>query len=52
MLKQELIRQIEEARDEVNNAMRAYEDIQDKEGLIHLSEEIDELIMTYMQLTK
>lgn len=52
MFKKELIRRIEVARGELNNAKCGYEQTEDKEEIIHLSEKLDELIVEYMQITK
>lgn len=52
MLKKELIRRIEVAREELNSAMGSYEEVENKEKIIHLSEKLDKLIVEYMQITK
>lgn len=52
MLRHEIVRQIEEARQELNDMLGTYEDGQDDEDIIHLSQCLDELILQYMQLTK
>lgn len=52
MLKEELMRQIEETREELNDILVMYEDKEDDVDVFHLSHCLDELILEYMELTK
>ena len=52
MLNKNLIRHIEVAREKLNNTMGSYEELEDKEAITRLSENLDELITKYMQIIK